>query len=73
MYTVIHEFCDLMDKKHVYRVGDKFPRSGINVSEDRIKELSTARNRIGESLIVEQEDNPAPKRRGRKKKNDDAE
>ena len=51
MYTVIHDFCDMTDKKHVYRVGDKFPHSGINVSEDRIKELSSKDNRQGTQLI----------------------
>lgn len=51
MAKVIHEFLDLQDNKHYYRVGDKFPREGVEVSKDRINELSTSANKIGVPLI----------------------
>ena len=51
MYTVIHDFCDMTDKKHVYRVGDKFPRNGVTVTKERIAELASSKNKIGKPLI----------------------
>ena len=53
MYKVLIEFADLQDKEHVYLVGDEFPRKGFSVSDERIKELSTATNRRGVPLIEE--------------------
>ncbi|MNB67225.1 hypothetical protein D3C81_309380 [compost metagenome] len=51
-YVVIHEFKDLQDHNHVYRVGDKYPRSGRS-KKDRIAELSGSENKIGVPLIRE--------------------
>lgn len=45
-YRVIHTFVDLCDKHHVYRTGDPFPRSGSDVSADRIAELASAKNKM---------------------------
>ena len=39
-YKVIHDFVDTSDKRYAYKVGDEYPRTGFNVSEDRLKELS---------------------------------
>ena len=50
-YVVIDTFFDLEDQKHEYRTGDEYPRSGFSVSEDRLKELSTDRNRLHKPLI----------------------
>ena len=50
-YKVIHYFEDLQDFNHPYRVGDVFPRLGMNVSEARLKQLSTANNRQKKPLI----------------------
>ncbi len=50
-YEVIKSFADLQDKEHVYLVGDVFPRKGVNVSDERIAELSSSNNRIGIPLI----------------------
>lgn len=50
-YVVIDTFFDLEDQKHEYRTGDDYPRSGFSVSEDRLKELSTDRNRLHKPLI----------------------
>lgn len=51
MYKVIKDFADLQDKEHIYRTGDSFPRSGVEVSEDRIKELAGYANKRGVPLI----------------------
>ena len=51
MYEVIHFFTDLNDDNHTYHTGDKFPRDGVSVSDDRVKELSGNGNKLGLSLI----------------------
>lgn len=53
MYKVIKYFTDLQDNKHPYNVGDTFPREGVEVTEDRIRELATTENRRNEPLIEE--------------------
>jgi len=52
-YKVIKFFTDLQDGDHPYKVGDKYPRDGVTVSEERIKELSTPFNVRNEVLIEE--------------------
>lgn len=56
MYKVIVEFADLKDNNHVYRVGDKFPRTGYKVSKERQEELATSANKIGKPLIEKVEE-----------------
>lgn len=56
-YVVIHYFTDLKDKNHAYHEGDTFPRDGVSVSEERIFELSTDRNKQKRPLIKFVEDN----------------
>ena len=51
MYKVISYFTDLQDFNHPYKVGDEFPRLGLKVSEDRLKELSSKKNKQGKPLI----------------------
>lgn len=51
MYEVIEFFTDLQDFNHPYSVGDIFPRSGMNVSEERLAELSGENNKRGIQLI----------------------
>jgi hypothetical protein len=55
-YKVIKKFLDLKDGHRLYETGDSFPRPGLVVSEERIKELSTGSNRRGIPLIEEVED-----------------
>lgn len=55
-YEVIHFFTDLQDFNHPYKVGDKFPRLGMNVTEERLKELSSNKNKQGKPLIKKVED-----------------
>ena len=50
-YKVVKAFTDLQDNRHVYNAGDQFPRDGVDVSEDRLKELSSADNKRGVPLI----------------------
>lgn len=53
-YTVISDFTDLQDNNFKYRVGDEFPRPGMKVSDERIDELSTTKNRRGLPMIEEE-------------------
>lgn len=50
-YLVIKSFTDLQDDNRKYRVGDVYPRSGLEVSDSRLKELSTTKNRRGVKVI----------------------
>ena len=59
MYKVIKAFHDLQDSQktkngkiyHEYKVGDVFPRNGLKVSDERIKELAGSANKRGVPLI----------------------
>lgn len=51
MYEVIHAFTDLLDNRYAYAIGDSFPRKGVDVSEERLKELSGPNNKQGVPLI----------------------
>ena len=51
MYKVIHYFTDLQDFNHPYNVGDIFPRSGVTVTLERLKELSSDKNKQKKPLI----------------------
>lgn len=53
MYKTKVLFTDLQDGSHKYLPGDIFPREGLEVSEERLKELSTTANRRGIVLIEE--------------------
>ncbi len=57
MYKVICYFTDLQDNKYPYNVGDVFPRDGLSVSKERLKELSGKNNKQHKPLIkiVEEE------------------
>lgn len=51
MYKAIEHFTDLQDENYSYNVGDTFPRSGYNASEERIAELSGSDNLRGRAVI----------------------
>ena len=51
-YLVIVPFTDLQDNDFQYRVGDEYPRSGLEVSNERLEELSTKNNRRGIQIIA---------------------
>ena len=70
MYKVIKQFHDLQDATktkngmvyYEYNVGDEYPRKGLKVSEERLKELSGKDNKRGTPLIEEaKEETPAKK------------
>lgn len=50
-YEVIQFFTDLQDNRHPYSPGDKFPRDGMVVTENRLRELSGNGNRQRKPLI----------------------
>lgn len=51
MYKAIERFKDLQDDNHQYEVGDKFPREGFEVSEERLNELASDANARGRAVI----------------------
>ena len=51
MYRVKAYFTDLQDNGHAYNPGDEFPRKGVKVSDERIAELSSDKNRQHIPLI----------------------
>lgn len=80
MYKVIKYFTDLQDNRHAYHVGETFPRDGLEVSPERLVELSSDKNKRGIPLIElvgfmnppedipkEDEEPKSKPRRGRKK------
>ena len=50
-YIVLSAFVDLQDEKHVYGVGDEYPRKGYSPSAKRVDELSTGKNLLQKPLI----------------------
>ena len=79
MYKVIHMFRDLADNGNIYQPGDEFPRAGLDVSDERLIQLSSCDNARGKPLIQaveapvhaeEAEEKPKPTRK-RVKKDDD--
>ncbi|GLO64751.1 MULTISPECIES: hypothetical protein [Bacteria] len=55
-YVVVHDFKDLEDNGFVYFKGDPFPRKeNKDVEEERIKELSSIKNKRNRVLIREQD------------------
>ena len=52
MYKALEAFVDLQDASRVYHPGDEFPRKGLNVSEERLAELSSPNNKRGRPVIV---------------------
>lgn len=51
-YVVVYDrFKDLEDNDYIYEKGDIYPREGLETSKERVKELSTKKNKIGEILI----------------------
>jgi hypothetical protein len=73
-YIVIEEFADKTDEFRAYLPGAEFPRKGLDVSEARIKELSTDANALHKPLIKEvaeekrEEPKKAPPKKASKKK-----
>lgn len=60
MSRVVTAFADLQDDGHIYNVGDEYPRAGVTVSEERLEELASNRNRRGVALIVDENPKEGP-------------
>ncbi|NLB91692.1 MAG: hypothetical protein GX786_10805 [Clostridiales bacterium] len=69
MYKAIKYFEDLQDDNHPYKVGDIFPRAGLEPKpiEARFQELASDQNRKGEALIALDEPVQEPKKKTGKK------
>ena len=61
MFKVVKRFYDLKDNNHAYSVGDIFPHPKAKVSEKRIAELSSNKNKLGVPLIEEIHEKPSKK------------
>ena len=61
MFKVVKKFYDLKDNNHCYYVGDTFPYNGKKVSDKRIGELSSNKNKMGVPLIEEIHEKPKKK------------
>ncbi len=58
-YEVIEGFSDIQDNSFEYHAGDRFPRGGVNVSQSRLDELASSKNKLGRPLIrKEKEEEP---------------
>ena len=53
MFKVVKRFYDLKDNNHAYYEGDIYPHNKAKVSEKRIDELSSNKNKMGVPLIEE--------------------
>lgn len=62
MYRVIEYFEDLQDNGRAYNVGDVFPVDGVTVTEKRIAELASDKNRRKKPLIEAIEEKPKKKK-----------
>lgn len=63
-YRVISYFTDLQDGEHVYKVGDAYPRAGMDAAEERVKELAGNENLQGRALIEAIDDEEKSKSNG---------
>lgn len=71
MYKAIEYFTDLQDNNFAYNTGDIFPREGLEVSEERIAELASSKNKRHKPMIEaipEDTAEAAPEETPRKKK-----
>lgn len=57
-HKVVEDFKDLQDNDYIYYKGDTFPREGANVSDERIQELSSDKNKRKTVLIKSVEEYP---------------
>lgn len=58
MYKVIKHFIDLHDNDYSYNEGDIFPHEGVDVSKERIEELTGSNNKQHTPLIELVEETP---------------
>lgn len=68
MYRAVIYFEDLKDGRHPYNIGDVFPREGLEVSEERIRELLGQSNLRRMAVIEKVEEESEPKKLVKKMK-----
>ena len=51
MFRVIKTFSDLADHNHIYKVGDVYPRNGVEPDENRIAFLLSNTNLLNAPVI----------------------
>ena len=51
-YRAVRHFVDLQDNKHVYNIGDEYPRKGLVVDRQRINELLGVDNKQHRPVIT---------------------
>ena len=61
MYKVVKHFVDLQDDNYEYNEGDRYPRMGLEVSEERFNELASEDNKRGIVLIKKVNNNKKKK------------
>lgn len=80
MYKVVRYFTDLQDNNYEYRVGDTYPREGLEPTEERIQELASDKNKQNAILIqavsetsevVEEETEEKPKSKRKRKSSEE--
>ena len=69
-YVVVREFADKEDDYHVYKAGDKFPRSGKTVGQQRLNVLLSDANDLHIPLILKEiePETPVQPQKAKKKK-----
>lgn len=61
MFKVVKKFYDLKDNNHAYYEGNIYPHNKVKVSEKRIAELLSNKNKMGVPLIEEIPEKPSKK------------
>ena len=56
MYRALMHFTDLQDNNYKYQAGDVFPRKGLKVSDERLNELLSDKNRRHKPVIEKVEE-----------------
>ena len=59
-YEVIVSFADMEDGYFGYKAGDVYPREGMTPTNERIKALSSAKNKRGVALIKKSKEKTNP-------------
>lgn len=71
-YKAVVRFADLKDGRRIYEPGEEYPRLGLLVSAERLKELAGSDNLAGQPLIraeeEPEEETPKPRRKRTVKK-----
>lgn len=62
-YRVLEDFSDKQDDRRPYKVGDVYPREGLDPSPQRVAELLGSENVRGRPIIEPIEEKPKRKRK----------